>query len=272
MQINNIFVVYDPTTDAQPALERAALIAQTKGSEVQLHLFSCIYSDIPKSEEKSGEIESLVAAQEEILSRAIAPLVEKGMQVTTEVKWKKNWYKAVVRAAGRHNADAVLKASHKHSATQRLFKKTSDWTLIRECSCPVLLVKGEVKNDARKVLTAIDVRGEKESYEEVNENILSFCKRFVDAEHAELHFITAYKDLPSRPDRGSMIRACGVESDKVHIEMGEPGKVIVEKAKALDTNLVVIGNSARSGLSAVVNNNTAEKILDELECDLLAIP
>jgi universal stress protein E len=69
-----------------------------------------------------------------------------------------------------------------------------------------------------------------------------------------------------------MIRACGVESNKVHIELGESSNVIVEKAKVLDANLVVIGNSARSGLSAVVNNNTAEKILDELECDLLAIP
>ena len=272
MQINSIFVVYDPTSDAQPALERAALIAQTEGPDVQLHLFSCIYSEIPKSEEKSGEVDRLVDAQAEILSSVIAPLVEQGIRVSTEIKWKKNWYKAVVRAAARHNADAVFKASHKHSATQRLFKKTSDWTLIRECSCPVLLVKRGVKSGAPKVLTAIDVRGDKDSYEEVNKNILSFCKRFVDAEHAEVHFITAYKDLPSRPDRGSMVRACGVQSDKVHIELGEPVKVIVDKAKALDANLVVIGNSARSGLSAVVNSNTAEKILDELECDLLAIP
>ena len=272
MEISSIFVVYDPTTDSQPALERAALIAQAEVSAVKLHLFSCIYSDIPKSEDKSAETDRLIAAQEEIVSSAVVPLVEKGIQVTTEIKWKKNWYKAVVRAATRHNADAVLKASHKHSATQRLFKKTSDWTLIRECSCPVLLVKGQVKNDARKVLTAIDVRGDKDSYEAVNENILSFCKRFVDAKHAELHFITAYKDLPSRPDRGSMIRACGVPGDNVHIENGESSKVIVEKAKAMGANLVVIGNSARSGLSAAVNSNTAEKILDELECDLLAIP
>ena len=54
--------------------------------------------------------------------------------------------------------------------------------------------------------------------------------------------------------------------------MGDPDKVIVEVAKSLDANLVVIGNSARSGLSALVNTNTAEKILDELDCDLLALP
>lgn len=91
-------------------------------------------------------------------------------------------------------------------------------------------------------------------------------------ENAELHFVNAHKDLASRPDKGSMKRACGVASENVHIRMGEPSKMIVETAKELGANLVVIGNSARSGFSAAVNSNTAEKILDELECDLLAIP
>jgi universal stress protein E len=48
--------------------------------------------------------------------------------------------------------------------------------------------------------------------------------------------------------------------------------MIVETANEMGANLVVIGNSARSGFSAAVNSNTAEKILDELHCDLLAIP
>ena len=270
MQVKKILVVFDPTTDAQSALERAALISQHEGNEI--HLFSCIYSELPKSDDESGEIDRLIVAQNGILDSAAAPLIEKGIKVTTEVEWDKDWYQSVVRASARSGADAVLKASHKHSATQRLFKKTSDWTLIRQCDCPVLLVKGEATSEGRKVLAAVDLRGDKDSYEEINANILDFCKRFVDAEHSEVHFISAHKDLASRPDRGSLIRACGVEGDKVHIKMSEPSKAIVETAKELDANLVVIGNSARSGLSAAVNSNTAEKILDELACDLLAIP
>jgi universal stress protein E len=270
MQVNKILVVYDPTSDYQPALERAALIARREGTAI--HLFSCIYNVLDETADKAGEIENLVALQQEILDEATKHLVEQGLQVSTAIEWDKDWYQAVVQASKNSGVDAVLKASHKHSATQRLFKKTSDWTLIRQCDCPVLLVKGRPIEEGRTVLAAVDLRGEKDHYEEINANILNFCRRFVDAEHSELHFVNAHKDLPTRPDRGSMIRACGVASDKVHIKMGEPGKMIVETANEMGANLVVIGNSARSGFSAAVNSNTAEKILDELHCDLLAIP
>ena len=136
----------------------------------------------------------------------------------------------------------------------------------------MLLVKGEVNNHARKVLAAIDTRVESKSYKQLNENILNFCKRFMHMENAELHFVNAHAGLPDRPDKGALVRACGVPADNIHVRMGDPDKVIVEVAKSLDANLVVIGNSARSGLSALVNTNTAEKILDELDCDLLALP
>lgn len=270
MKVKKILVVFDPTTDTQIALERAALIAGHEGSEI--FLFSCIHSRIPKSEEKKAQIEKLVAAQSDILAAAIKPLVDAGIRVKTEIKWKKDWYQAVVKAAARSGADAVIKASHSHSATQRLFKNTSDWTLIRQCDCPVLLVKHRPTGEGRKVVAAVNMRGDKGAYEDINANILEFCKRYTEADTAEVHFLSAHVDLASRPDRGSMIRACGVDGDYVHIKMGEPSKVIVECADELDANLVVIGNSARSGLAAAVNSNTAERVVDGLTCDLLVIP
>lgn len=268
MEVKKILVVFDPTTDTQIALERASLIAKHEGS--QLHLFSCIHTKLP--EDESGEVDRLIAAQNEILEETIAPLVESGIKVTTEIKWKKDWYKAVVKASKRTGADAVIKASHSHSATQRLFKKTSDWTLIRQCECPVLLVKHKPTGEGRKVLAAVDLRKEKDAYEAINANILEFCQRYVESDISEVHFLNAHKDLPTRPDRGGMIRACGVDSEYVHIKMGDASKVIVECAEELSANLVVIGNSARSGLSAAVNSNTAERVLDDLACDLLVIP
>lgn len=270
MQIVKILVVYDPTRDTQPALARAALIAQRE--EVKVHIFSCIYTELAKSGDAAARRKELISAQQQIVASAAAPLIESGIEVSTEIEWDVDWYQAVVRASISNNADVVLKASYKHSATQRLLKPTSDRTLIRQCDCPVLLIKGEVNSDARKVLAAIDARGEKESYKQLNAHILDFCKRYMHVEHAELHFVNAHKSLSDRPDKGALVRACGVATENVHIRMGDPDKVIVETAKSLNVNLVVIGNSARSGLSALINTNTAEKILDELDCDLLALP
>ena len=270
MDVNKILVVYDPTTSVQPALERAASIAEREGST--LHVYSCIYAEFPSPGEQSVGSETLVSGQKEILARTVVPLIEKGIAVTTEVEWNKDWYQAVVHASERNEVGCVLKSSHKHSATQRLLRKTSDRTLLRQCDCPVLLVKAEVNSGVSKVLVAIDARGEDDSYKQLNETILNFCQRYLNIEGAELHFVNAYDKLEDRPDRGSLIRAFGVSADNVHIKQGKPGKVIVECARELGAKLLVIGNSGRSGLSELINTNTAEKVLDELECDLLALP
>jgi universal stress protein E len=267
MQIDRLLVVYDPTTESQHALERSAIIAGNEGSSV--HLYACIYEDTSPGGE--ADRDAALAAQEAILVKAAEPLVREGIPVTTEVEWGKDWYTAIIDAAGRNKAGAVLKSSHPHSKGERRLKKTSDWTLIRECDCPVLLVKMPASKEPRKVLAAIDIGSGKEGYGEMNDTILKFCQRYIGSDQAEISFINAHKDLPSRPDRGTLIRTCGVDVDRIFIEMGNPDEVIVKKAEEQDVNLVVIGNSARSGLSALVKGNTAEKVLDQLECDLLAL-
>ena len=54
--------------------------------------------------------------------------------------------------------------------------------------------------------------------------------------------------------------------------MGEPDEVIVQSAEEMNANLVVVGNSARSGLAAVMRGNTVERVLDRLACDGLSLP
>ena len=156
MQIANVFVVYDPTRETQPAFDRAVAIAGAVAAK--LHVFACIYSDIPKGEERPARIRSMLAAQRAVLDNIAAPLHDIGIQATTEVEWDKDWYQAVVRASVRNGADVVLKSTFRHSAGQRVLNRTSDWTLIRECLCPVLLVKEGSSGELRKVLAAIGLR------------------------------------------------------------------------------------------------------------------
>jgi universal stress protein E len=270
-----ILVVYDPTVDAQPALARATVRAQSAGAtDLRLHVYSCIHAKIPKSENKAARKAELIAAQEKIVKNAVSALVEQGVHVTTEVEWDKDWYQAVVRTADRIEADAVFKSSHKHSPSQRLLKQTSDRTLLRQCACPVFLVKTDedLTSPSRTILAAVHYRGEAGVYDQLNKKIMDFCQRLIPAASVKVHFVSAYTELSERPDKGQLVRACGVPSDQVHIRMGETDDVIVDAAQELGANLVVIGNSARTGLSAVINTNTAEKILDRLDCNLLAMP
>lgn len=270
MEFTNIFVVYDPTRDDQLALARAAVVAAETSARV--HVFACIHEDLGSAADRAQEIRSRLAAQREQLDAAVAPLLEQGITAGTEVEWDRDWYHAVVRASIRAHADVVFKSSYRHTVSQRVLNRTSDFTLIRECLCPVLLVKEDTPRNVRKVLAAIDIREGKNGYEKLNQRIIDFTRRVMDSASAEVHFINAHRDLGSFPDRNALIRNCGVDSDRIHIKLGRPEDVIAENARGLDVSLVVVGNSARSGLSALVNGNTVEKVVDKLQCDILALP
>jgi universal stress protein E len=269
-QLNNLFVVYDPTREEQPALDKAASIAE--GTAVKLHVFVCIFSDTSKSEDPPAEVKRLIAQQQGLLDEVLVPLFARGIDVSTEVEWDKDWYQAVVRASAKCDADMVLKSSYKHSSPKRLLNRTSDWTLIRECLCPVLLVKGRKPREIPRVLAAIDITAKKKSYERLNQKVISVGKEIMEHHGAEVHVVNAFRDFKGMPDRQELIQNTGIDSERIHIKMGEPEKVIVSQAKNLNVSLVVVGNSARSGLSAALHGNTVEKMLDKLKCDVLSMP
>jgi len=269
--LNTLLVVYDSTREEQPALDRAANIAETANASV--HVFACIYyEEAAKSADQSGEIRHLIAGQQAVLEEAVAPLNARGVDVCTEVEWDRDWYHAVVRASLRHSADMVLKSSFRHSAGKRVLKKTSDWTVMRECQCPVLLVNPREPREPRRVLAAVDINATQESYERLNEKIIQVSNHILERSGSEVHFVNAFQDFKVLPDKERLVEDWGIDADRIHIKLGKPEKVIVERARQLDVSLVVVGNSARSGLLAAIVGNTVEKVLDKLECDVLSIP
>lgn len=268
-QFNKLFVIYDPTREEQPALLRAADIARTNSASI--HVFTCIFSNTAKSADPAAEAACLIEDQRVILTQTVASLSAEGLDVAVEVEWDKDWYHAAVRASIKSGADMVLKSSFKHSAGKRLLNRTSDWVIMRKCLCPVLLVKDRAPRDVPRVLAAVDINAKMESYERLNEKVIDVAKQILDRHQAEVHVVNAFSDFKGIPERSELIRSSGIESSRIHIKLGDPEKVIVTQAKAIDASLVVVGNSARSGMSAVLHGNTAEKMLDKLECDVLSL-
>ena len=56
-----------------------------------------------------------------------------------------------------------------------------------------------------------------------------------------------------------------------HLSRGDARNVIPELARELHADLVVMGTVARTGISGLLIGNTAESILDQLECSVLAV-
>jgi universal stress protein E len=270
MKLDKLVVVFDPTREDQPALQRAGVIAAKFNAS--LHLFACIHSDTAGGARAPEEVKQRLDAQQAQLDQHLAPLAASGITTSSEVEWDKDWYHAAVRAAARSRADMVLKSSFKHSAGRRILKSTSDWTLIRECLCPVMLVKTTDVPDRPRILAGIDISVRTAPYEQLNEHILDFSRGLLESALAEVHVVNAFPDYRVKPSREDLMAAAGVDKEHAHVKLGPPDRVIVEMARRLDASLVVVGNSHRSGLAALMHGNTAEKILDRLDCNVLAMP
>ena len=136
----------------------------------------------------------------------------------------------------------------------------------------LLLVKTTDIPDRPRILAGIDISVRTSPYEQLNEHILEFSRGLMENALAEVHVVNAFPDYRVKPSREDLMAAAGGDKAHAHVKLGPPDRVIVEMARRLDASLVVVGNSHRSGLAALMHGNTAEKILDRLDCNVLAMP
>jgi universal stress protein E len=59
--------------------------------------------------------------------------------------------------------------------------------------------------------------------------------------------------------------------ENTHVKEGLPEDVIQSVSNKIDAELVILGTIGRTGLSAALIGNTAEHVIDRLNCDVLAI-
>jgi nucleotide-binding universal stress UspA family protein len=58
---------------------------------------------------------------------------------------------------------------------------------------------------------------------------------------------------------------------QVYLLKGAPGRLIPELATEKDVELIVMGTVSRTGVAGLFIGNTAEKILREVDCSVLAV-
>ena len=280
----NLFVVIDPTSEKQPALHRAAELSRL--GKARITAFSAVYKAVDEMTEansrRSGKREFL-KEWESKLKVMLTPYKESGLKISSDVYWTADWYAAVSRAAMRADADLVIKSTFRHGKLQRLLHSTSDFTIMRHSPSPVLLVR-EAKTSAGKViLAALDLESTDEGHIGLNNSVMKRARELSAFTGLPLHVIAATSRKPDlshvlsgveEQDGGveaTLAHAFGVETSNFHIVKGAAKNVIPAQAEHLRAQVVVVGVSARSGVKGVMVGTTAKKVLDKLECDVLAV-
>ena len=215
----------------------------------------------------------------------------------------------IIRHVIATGCDFVVKAAEPLSGLNRFLFASTDQHLLRKCPCPVWLQRSNASIVPRRVLAAVDVddwdAAEPETLFSLNRRVLETARNVAASTGAQVVVLHAWEDLceglvwafssesdvRSAADRyldevldarqkamNRLIDQSRANAADMHemplvprLVRGAPERVIEEQSRELGADLVVMGTVARTGLSGVFIGNTAENIINSLECPVLAV-
>lgn len=216
----------------------------------------------------------------------------------------------IIREVLQHRRDLVMVTPEAPGWMDRLFG-SDDRHLLRKCPCPVWFIKPSPEKRYRRILAAVDIDTDHPPSElpvrhALNVQILELAIALALSEFAELHVAHAWRAIGESAMRGAFLSRPEAEieayveqvrqrheqgldalirdvtraegSDAVrylnpnrHLIKGHPRREIPALARRLDVDLVVMGTVARTGVPGFFIGNTAEAILDQIGCSVLAV-
>ncbi|HHX83111.1 MAG TPA: universal stress protein [Pseudomonadaceae bacterium] len=281
------FVILDPTQENQPAWVRAIDIVSQTGAH--LHVFCCDYvedDDLVNFKSRSDAKRQTLKKAKAFVEALIAPQKKKGLSISTEVIWNAGWYQAASHASARVAADMIIKSSYSHKGRQHPLHERSDFYLIRNSTCPVLLTKSGERLKIKSVLAAVTLEKGKKDHVQLNNRIVAAAQRVSRSARADLQLVAALTDEPNiirllelhidedqgvQTEQELIASRYGVEAKKVHVRKGQATTVITRAVRDSGAQVLVLGTKARKGLKGALLGNTAEKVLDKLEIDILVV-
>ena len=110
-----------------------------------------------------------------------------------------------------------------------------------------------------------------EAHLALNEKILERGKFLAEYFAAHYHVLNAYTDSENFPDRQVIARMSGLPRENIHRDMGKPEDVIAATAEKYGADMVILGISPRTGLSAKFASHTTEKVMEKITVDVVAL-
>ncbi|MDD3081284.1 MAG: universal stress protein [Desulfobacterales bacterium] len=295
-RFKNILYVTEETVDQASAVARAVSLAENNQAELT------ILEVIPSVPNRLQAETSAMRMQ--VLESLIEPCRHR-MKIRLDVRMG-TVFLEIIRAVLRDGYDLVVKPAENPDFLKRLFG-SDDMHLLRKCPCPVWFMKSPEKSNYNCILAAVDFDPLKSTAAEqtLNQNILELAGSLAITDQASLHLVHAWE-----PFAAGIMRARGddmgdgifayVEKERMlhqkgfyglgdtlrdrigedvynrlslrfHLPKGPAKKMISALAAELQADLVVMGTVARTGIPGFIIGNTAETILEQLSCSVLAV-
>lgn len=283
---------------SRSAVNKALWLAEHTGARITFltSLMRCL-ADVSETRNLADR-ERLQIVVDEVHERArvrmrglVAEARSHGVEAT-EIRTDGSAWLNLIEAVVTKGHDLVLVGSHHRHALGRLLLGSTGRRLIRKCPCPVWVTSPIEDSRIRTILAPTD-------FSETADEAAHMASWLAEKCEADLHLLHAVpaglepvmREIPIPEEEVDGFRArlfseahrefddmlhrngLGEKVDQKHrhVVTGPPHGVIEAVAKQHHADLVVMGTQARSGLSGILMGNTAESVLANLTCSILAI-
>jgi universal stress protein E len=294
-----LVAVKDPHAKSLPAVLKAAQLARACGADLELFhgIATTVYTDIFSLQNASlADVEREMRAQYlRPLEKIAARLRTHGLNVTVSAEPDFPVYEAIVRRAVLIKADLIVAECHAGRRVAPWLLHLTDWELLQLSPLPVLLVKSARPYRRPVILAAIDPTHAFSKPTRLDEQILQSSADLQHALHGTLHAVHAYVTLPLYVGNGFVdnfdvaaeiektaaarakkqferaLKLAHIPSARRHLIERAAQQAIPAVARKVGSSIVVMGAISRSGLKRAFIGNTAERVLNDLTCDVLVV-
>jgi len=231
------------------------------------------------------------------LEQLVAPIRDKGVQVTAKVVCGKPFLE-IIKEVLRNKHDLVIKTARGKGGLKEILFGSTAMNLMRKCPCPVWVIKPTDRKKYARIMAAVDPDPSDEVKNALNTKIMELATSLARLDGSEFHVVHAWTLYTEKmlARRGGLSKsevdswsreirklhksqlaklvekhAPGNPDDRIHLLKGDAEILIPALAKRKGIELIVMGTVCRTGIEGFFIGNTAEKVLQQVDCSVLTV-
>ena len=231
------------------------------------------------------------------LDRLIYSNKEEGLDISAKVLSGITFIE-VIREIIKKEHDLLITTPQGSSGLSEALFGTTTMHFMRKCPCPVWAIKPSKRDSFNNILAAIDFNDEGESDPLLNDKIMELATSMAMKEKSDLHIVHAWdmhhenilryharisvEEIEKAKSRlresyNNRLEKLGkkyssiIRPENIHLLRGNPEELIPDIAIEKNIDLIIMATISRTGIPGLFIGNTAEKILQQVNCSVLAV-
>jgi len=294
MRFRNISLVYE-CDDA--TLSRAATLAKHHRARLTLvHVIKSVPAEFATCDVggRTVDVRSLIHRDRQAALRAAAKSIAGiGVRPRTRLLVGDPFIEVIRDVLANARDLVVMAADGQRGLRRRLLGSTASH-LVRKCPVPVLVVKPGKLDRFQRVAVAVDPGSVEAPQADLNRRLVELAAAVAMRDGAELHVVHAWQLLGEAMLRGrgglsepevshllereaatrraaleTLLRPWASLHPHLHLLKGDAPGVVPKFVERERVDLLVMGSVSRTGIAGFIIGNTAELILDAVQCSVL---